>query len=49
MLSRLTRMRRALRGATIDERTGEVCTAACRALARRERDIDRALIRRGPR
>jgi hypothetical protein len=32
-----------------DERTGDVCTPACRAATRRDRDIDRSLARRGPR
>ena len=32
-----------------DERTGAVCDAVCRALARREHDFVTALGRRGPR
>ncbi len=33
---------------SFDERTGDVCTAACRASSRRDRDADRSLTRRGP-
>ena len=49
MLSIPAIVRRRLGRVDFDERTGEVCTAACRAAARRERDRERVLSLRGPR
>ena len=49
MLTLRTILRRASGRIGFDERTGEVCTAACRAAARRAGDLERTLIRRGPR
>jgi hypothetical protein len=49
MLSLRNLMRRPPGRVGFDERTGDVCTPACRAATRRDRDIDRSLARRGPR
>ena len=49
MLNLTKLIRRPLDRIEFDERTGAVCTPACQAAARRDRDIDRSLIRRGPR
>ena len=49
MLNITAIVRRSLGRVDFDERTGEVCTAACRAAARREQDRERVLSLRGPR
>jgi hypothetical protein len=49
MLNLRNRLRRPFGRVGFDERTGDVCTAACRAAAQRTRDLDRSLSRRGPR
>jgi hypothetical protein len=49
MLSLARILRRPDRAVAFDERTGEVCTAACRAASSRAADLDRALRLRGPR
>jgi len=48
MLRPIIAARRRLGRVGYDERTGAVCDAACRALARREHDLVTALGRRGP-
>ena len=49
MLRRITRLRLPAGRVTFDERTGDVCTSACRAAARRDRDLERVLRLHGPR
>ena len=49
MLSPRTLLRRVRGTVAFDERTGDVCTPACQAAARREHDATRSLFLRGPR
>jgi hypothetical protein len=49
VLKPLRTPRRERGGIAFDERTGEVCDARCRAAVRRERDLARGLLARGPR
>lgn len=49
MLKHLITRSEGTRAVRFDERTGEVCTPACRAAAQRNRQITSALLARGPR
>ena len=49
MLRLTTLIRRTPGPVAFDERTGDVCTPACMAAARRERDLERVLRLHGPR